>query len=230
MAYTDRSEDLNKYPFFLRLLSLGKQYFVKTPWWLKQFYSSYTWDIKTEEKSIYLSFDDGPHPIATPFVLDVLKKYNAKASFFCIGNQVIQFPEIYQRIIHEGHTVGNHSQTHPNGWRTRDENYLDDIRLAHANIGSALFRPPYGRIKRSQAKKLKEIIGEDSQIIMWSVLSGDFDSRISKQKCVENVTRHVSAGSIVVFHDSEKAYPHLRYALPLVLEYFCQKGYSFKKI
>jgi peptidoglycan/xylan/chitin deacetylase (PgdA/CDA1 family) len=224
------NEKLTNFPFYLRIFALGKRYFVSTPWWLKKFYSSYTWDIKTIQKTIYLTFDDGPHPIATPFVLDQLKKYNARASFFCLGNNVKIYPEIYHRIIQEGHTVGNHSHTHPNGWRTPDETYLEDIATAKRHISSALFRPPYGRITRRQAQKLGSILGIRTKIIMWSVLSGDFDLEISKQKCLDNVMRHGKPGSIVVFHDSEKAFPRLAYSLPLVLKNFEEKGYKFSAL
>jgi peptidoglycan-N-acetylglucosamine deacetylase len=224
------NENLNSNPFFLRLAGLGKRYFVQTPWWLKKIYSSYTWDIKTTEKSLFLTFDDGPHPIATPFVLDHLKKHNARGTFFCLGNNVVQYPEIYSRIIREGHVVGNHSHTHPNGWKTDDNNYMDDITTAKKFIQSELFRPPYGRIKTSQAKKLKALLGNGSKIIMWSILSGDFDEKISKQQCLLNVIRNGKPGSIVVFHDSQKAFPRMAYTLPLVLKNFEEKGYDFRAI
>ncbi len=144
-------------------------YLVKTPWWLRMIYSGYTWRMPSTEKTIYLSFDDGPHEIATPFVLDTLKQYNAKASFFCIGKNVRLHREIYQRILQEGHAVGNHTENHLNGWHTPNNEYLNNIQQAEEVIQSNLFRPPYGRIKRSQAKALNK------QIIMWDVLSGDFD-------------------------------------------------------
>ena len=130
------------------------KYFVKTPWWLKRIYSSYIWNMKTKEKIIYLSFDDGPHPVATPFVLDELKKYNAKATFFCIGKNVMAEPAIYKRILDEGHAVGNHTHNHFNGWKTKDEIYLEDVREAAKFIDSTLFRPPYGRITSFQAKNI----------------------------------------------------------------------------
>lgn len=199
------------------------KYFVKTPWIVKKLWSSYTWDIKTNEKNIYLSFDDGPHPVVTPFVLDELQKYNAKATFFCIGKNVKASPEIYKRILNEGHKVGNHTQQHLNGWNTKNNVYLSDIAEASKHIISSLFRPPYGRIKSTQAKKLKNFT-----IVMWDVLSGDFDETLSKEKCLQNVINNAKQGSIVVFHDSEKAFSKLKYVLPVAMEFFIKSGYSCK--
>lgn len=190
------------------------------------FYPLLTWQIKTDEKVIYLTFDDGPHETATSFVLNILKKHNAKATFFCIGKNVQLHPEIYERIINEGHSVGNHTFNHLNGWKVNDENYLSDIKNASAVIQSKLFRPPYGRIKKSQVK----ILQPNYNIIMWSVLSGDFDVNLSLQKCLNNVIKNTAKGSIVVFHDSAKAMERLAFALPKTLEYFSEKGYVFKSI
>ena len=200
-------------------------YFIKTPWWLKKVYPNRIWSIDTNEKNIYLTFDDGPHPVVTTFVLDELAKYNAKASFFCIGKNVQSFPEIYNRIITEGHRVGNHTQNHLNGWEINNEPYLADVSEASKYIQSDLFRPPYGRIRSAQVKELKNY-----KIVMWDVLSGDFDESLSKEKCLQNVIRKTSNGSIVVFHDSEKAFQRLKYVLPLVLDFFRDSGYSFKSI
>jgi peptidoglycan-N-acetylglucosamine deacetylase len=207
------------------------KYFVKTPWWLKKIYSSYIWDIDTAEKKIYLTFDDGPHPVATPFVLDELKKFNAKATFFCIGKNVEEYPEIYKRILDEGHRTGNHTQNHLNGWQTSNDVYLDNIAKATQYINSELFRPPYGRIKKSQAKKIDTVIkNKEPKIIMWDVLSGDFDTTISKERCLNNVVINAKAGSVVVFHDSEKAFKRLEYALPKTLEILAENGYKFEKL
>ena len=204
-------------------------YLVKTPWLLKKIYPECIWKINTIEKVIYLTFDDGPQPRATPFVLDELKKYNAKATFFCIGKNVEENFELYQKIIEEGHAVGNHSYNHLNGWKTDDAVYLDNIYKAKKVIDSNLFRPPYGRITKFQ---LKNLPAEKYKLktIMWSVLSGDFDEVVSGEECYLTVVKNTKEGSIVVFHDSEKAFKRLSYALPLVLEYFTKKGFEFRSI
>lgn len=204
-------------------------YFVKSPFWLKKIYPDLFWEIPTTQKSIYLSFDDGPHPTITMQVLDLLKAYNAKATFFCIGNNVVKYPEVYKRIIDEGHAVGNHTFNHLNGWKSADELYLNDINKAMEYIDSNLFRPPYGRISRFQIQQLLKPKYQ-MKIFMWTVLSGDFDPDISAEKCMNNVLLSTKAGSIVVFHDSEKAAVKMLYALPIVLEQFCKKGFTFEKI
>lgn len=202
-------------------------YLVKTPWLFKKLFPNYIWDLPNNEHKIYLSFDDGPHPTATPFVLDVLKEYHAKATFFCIGKNVELYRDIYQRIIDEGHSVGNHTQNHLNGWKTTDENYLSDITEAHNIIDSNLFRPPYGKITGFQAKLLQKM---GYKIVMWDVLSGDFDVKLSKEKCAENVILQAKSGSIIVFHDSQKAWERLAFALPKVLKNFAEKGFEFDRI
>lgn len=204
-------------------------YLVRTPWILKKFYHECTWDLPTPAKVMYLTFDDGPHPVATPFVLDTLKKYNARATFFCIGKNVESHFDLYRRIIEEGHAVGNHTYDHLNGWNTDDGIYLDNIYKAKKIIDSHLFRPPYGRITKFQLKQLKADKYK-LQPIMWSVLSGDFDDAVSGSECYGTVVKNSKEGSIVVFHDSEKAFPRLEYALPLVLEYFSAKGFEFRSI
>lgn len=206
-------------------------YFVKTPWWLKRIYDSYVWNMPSKEKNIYLTFDDGPHPVATPFVLQQLRQYNALATFFCIGKNVISYPDIYRQIIVEGHVTGNHTYNHLNGWKTPNDRYMNDIALASREIDSNLFRPPYGRITSFQAKNLKPVMkGKDVKVIMWDVLSADFDVDCSPKECLANVILTTVPGSIVVFHDSEKAFPRLEYALPRVLNYFSEKGYSFRSL
>jgi peptidoglycan/xylan/chitin deacetylase (PgdA/CDA1 family) len=203
-------------------------YLVKTPWLLRKLYPSYTWQIPSAEKNIYLTFDDGPHPTATSFALDQLKQFNAKATFFCIGKNVVEHPHIYQRIIEEGHSVGNHTNNHLNGWKNDDEIYFNNIQLAETQIQSKLFRPPYGRIKLSQAKWLQK--NKSFNIIMWSILSGDFDTDLSPEKCLSNIINNTKAGNIIVMHDSEKAWKRMEYALPATLDYFTKKGFNFKKI
>ncbi|MGK2864999.1 MAG: polysaccharide deacetylase family protein [Chitinophagaceae bacterium] len=208
-----------------------KKYFVKTPWWLKKIFPSYVWSISTKEKKLFLTFDDGPNALATPFVLDQLKRYNASASFFCIGKNVIAEPHIYKRIIDEGHAIGNHTHNHYNGWKTKDKIYLNDIREAGKYIDSNLFRPPYGRISNFQAKGLQSTLQNGKiKIIMWDVLSGDFDESISGEQCLQNVLLNAREGSIIVFHDSQKAFEKLQYFLPLILRYFEKEGYSFEKL
>ena len=207
------------------------RYFINTPWWVKKLWPSYIWSIDTKEKIIYLSFDDGPHPIATPFVLDQLKKYGARGTFFCIGKNVKANPHLFNRILNEGHATGNHTWQHLNGWKTANEIYLKDIADADELIHSGLFRPPDGRLRSSQARNLKTVIRQGSpKVIMWSVLSGDFDESISKEQCLRNATRVVKPGSIIVFHDSEKAFSRLAYTLPRLLEFYSEKGYLFEKI
>lgn len=207
------------------------KYFIKTPWWLKKFYPSYVWSMPSKEKVIYLTFDDGPHPVATPFVLDALKRYNARATFFCIGKNVLAYPEIYQRILNEGHAVGNHTQHHLNGWKTKDNVYLDDVTEAAKYIDSNLFRPPYGRITSFQAANIKSAIKkEDAKVVMWDVLSGDFDDTVLPRQCIENVILNASNGSIVIFHDSEKAFLRLKICLPETLEFYEKSGFRFEKV
>jgi peptidoglycan/xylan/chitin deacetylase (PgdA/CDA1 family) len=221
----------NKNPFLLRVMGMGKPYFIKTPWWLKKIYSSYLWSVDTKEKILYLTFDDGPHPVATPFVLDELKKYNAKATFFCIGKNVLAEHEIYKRILDEGHAVGNHTHNHFNGWKTKDDVYLADVSEAGKFIDSILFRPPYGRITFFQAKNIKSALKKPIvKIIMWDVISGDFDDSLTGQQCLQNVILNAGRGSIIVFHDSQKAFPRLEFFLPAVLNFFEKKGYRFEKL
>ena len=204
-------------------------YFARTPEWVKKLYTRCTWDLPGNQNEVYLTFDDGPHPTITPFVLNELKRYNAKATFFCIGKNAYQYPEVYKRILEEGHATGNHTQHHLNGWKTRDQTYLEDINTAEVYIHSDLFRPPYGRIKRSQLKLLMKE-KPSLRVIMWSVLSGDFDTKITGENCLQKVLNNTGKGSIIVFHDSEKAEERLRYALPKTLEFLTGKGYLFKKI
>jgi len=206
-------------------------YFVKTPGWLKRIYDSYIWSIPESDKVLYLTFDDGPHPEATPFVLKELKKHNALATFFCIGKNVVSYPAIYKQIINEGHSVGNHTYNHLNGWKTGNDDYLKDIALASHEIDSNLFRPPYGRITSFQAKNLRSAMnGKEPKVIMWDVLSGDFDIDCTPQQCLSNVLLATVSGSIIIFHDSEKAFPNLAYTLPRILNYFSEKGYLFKSL
>lgn len=220
-------------------------YFPRTPSIITRIFSKYVWRFsfsKTFEtkKEIYLTFDDGPTPEITEFVLNELNKYNAKATFFCIGKNIENHSTIFSQIIKEGHTIGNHTQNHLNGWKNDTPKYIENV-LKCKNIiakqtknnselktqNTKLFRPPYGKIKKKQANTLIE---KGYKIIMWSVLSGDFDTKLSKENCLQNVLKHTSNGSIIVFHDSVKAAEKVKYVLPKVLEYFSKKGFVFKAI
>lgn len=194
-------------------------------------FPQYVWRMPSKEKVLYLSFDDGPHPVVTPWVLDQLKQYDAKATFFCIGNNVVQYNNLYQQIQTEGHAVGNHTFHHLNGWKTPVARYLADVKAAGRVISSKLFRPPYGKITAGQARGLKDALkDEKAKVIMWDVLSADYDTRLSPVQCTTNVLKNTSAGSIIVFHDSEKAFQNLKYTLPVVLKHLQNEGYRFEEI
>lgn len=207
-------------------------FLVKYPSLLKKLYPNRITRLKGE-KTIYLTFDDGPIPEITPWVLDTLNQYSAKATFFCIGDNIRKHPEVFQQIIKEKHSIGNHTFNHLNGWKTSEEKYIKNTLLAEKEIEkfspqkNKLFRPPFGKIKNSQAAKL---VKQNYQIVMWDVISGDFDSRISKDKCLSNVLKNASAGSTIVFHDSIKASESLKFALPKVLDYYAKKGFDFKAL
>jgi len=205
------------------------RYFIKTPWILKKYYNGCIWSIPTKKKIIYLTFDDGPHPLATPFILGILKNYQARATFFCIGKNVMEEPALYRKILEDGHRVGNHTHNHLNGWKTPDKLYFQNISEAAKYIDSDLFRPPYGRVSRFQMKHLR-MEPFNYRIVMWNILSADFDQRLTGNQCAFHVIGSASPGSIVIFHDSAKAYDRMRVALPKVLEYFSDKGYSFESI
>lgn len=215
---------------------------VKTPLLAKKMFPDYIWNIPTYDKVIYLTFDDGPTPDITEWALKALAAYNAKATFFCIGNNIKNHPGIFQETINQGHTIGNHTYNHVKGWKTKTEDYINNIGLCEAVIKpqisnssivnqqsliSNLFRPPYGRIKPSQAKKLMAI---GYQIIMWDVLSFDWDKNVPQETCFENIIENATNGSIIVFHDSVKASKNMMYALPKVLDYYSKQGYKFKPL
>ena len=212
-----------------------KSYFPRTPRFMMRFFSTYTWRFLSDKKEIFLTFDDGPTPEITEFVLTELKKYNAKATFFCIGKNIQNHPEIFSKLISDGHSIGNHTQNHLKGWKSETNAYLKNAleceqtitQFNTSTITQKLFRPPYGKIKKNQAKQLIE---KGYKIIMWSVLSADFDTTISNEKCLENVLKNTQPGSIIVFHDSVKAAERMKYALPKVLKHFSDKGFVFKAI
>ncbi len=226
---------------------------VKTHRLIKTIFSNYVWDIPNSENRVYLTFDDGPTPEITEWTLSQLKNHNAKATFFCIGDNVRKYPEIVQKVIDEGHSIGNHTFNHLNGWKTATDDYVKNVELcynqkaegrrqkAEGNLHSEeenlhskicvlptdLFRPPYGKIKPSQSKVLRKL---GYRIIMWDIISYDFDANVSEIKCLENVLSNVQSGSIIVFHDSKKAYKNLEYALPQTLEFLKERGFICEKL
>ena len=204
-------------------------YFVKKPQWLRRFYGDCTWEVNTPEKVLYLTFDDGPDPGETPFVIEQLNRFNAKGTFFCIGKNVEAHPELYNALIDNGHTVGNHSYSHIDGWRTNNKKYYDDVAAAAKIIQSDIFRPPFGHVTWKQVNTLKKE-QYNLKTILWSVLSADFDEKTPKEKCLSNVLNNATAGSIILFHDSAVASRNLRFALPKVLEHFSALGYRFEAI
>jgi peptidoglycan-N-acetylglucosamine deacetylase len=202
-------------------------YLAKTPWIVKKMYPNFLWNINTKDKVLYLTFDDGPNANVTPLALDLLAKYNAKATFFCIGKNAENYPNVYQQVLDAGHKVGNHTHNHLNGFATKDNEYLSNIQQATKVIDTQLFRPPYGRITRFQAKLLSQSSMKFT-IVMWDVLSGDFDPKITKQRCANNVVLNAKNGSIVVFHDSDKAKENMLFALETTLKTFANKGFTFE--
>lgn len=201
---------------------------VKTHWLIKKIFPNYVWDWDTNEKKVYLTFDDGPTPQITEWTLDQLKLYQAKATFFCIGDNIRKYPEIFRKTIADGHAVGNHTYNHLNGWKTPTTRYLENANQheyehnKYSKQPCKLFRPPYGKIRPSQSKRLRKL---GYKIVMWDVLSEDFDTSVSREKCLQNVLENVRPGSIIVFHDSAKAFPHLEYVLPGTLAFLKEKGF-----
>lgn len=202
-------------------------FYLKTTKLIKHFYPKHLiWEIPNDENALFLTFDDGPTPEVTEKVLDLLKMYDAKATFFCLGKQVMAHPELYQRIIDEGHAVGNHSIQHIKRHYFNSKSYLAEIKEASALVDSKLFRPPYGQITHPQVRILKDRF----KIVMWSVLSGDFDEKLSQEDCLNTVMKHTKSGSIIVFHDSIKAADKMLYCLSSCLVALTKKGFKFKKI
>lgn len=201
-------------------------YLIKTPQFIQSLFPNFVWKIPTSEKKMYLTFDDGPIPEVTPWVLETLKEYNAKATFFCVGDNVLKHPEVFQQVLDEGHTVGNHTFNHLNGWSSENLPYFLNTRRCAELVKSDLFRPPYGRVKRGQAMFLQR----HYKVVMWDILSGDFDKKITPKQCADNVIKNAKEGSIVVFHDSLKAEENLKYALREVLNHFSNLGYSFQTL
>lgn len=219
---------------------------AKTPEFVKTIFSNFVWNINTKNKELYLTFDDGPTPEITKWVLQTLKNYNAKATFFCIGSNIKKCPLLFQNIISEGHSVGNHTYNHLKGWKHNTQKYIEDSEKTQRLLDSKfqkynskkeiasidtrslkLFRPPYGKLKTKQSKGLQSL---DYKIIMWDVLSYDWDASVNEETCLNGITSSAKEGSIIVFHDSVKASRNLKYVLPRVLEYYSERGYIFKRL
>ncbi|RDI52211.1 polysaccharide deacetylase family protein [Flavobacterium glaciei] len=208
-----------------------KFYWIKTNWIIKKIFSNYIWDVSNTGKTVYLTFDDGPIPEITEWVLDELRNHNVKATFFCIGTNIEKNPEIFKRIIREGHSVGNHTFNHLNGWETSTNAYLENIKAyedikentTDYNSNSKIFRPPYGKLKTAQSKAIRKL---GYKIIMWDVLSADFDTTLSKEQCLDNVLPNIKPGSIIVFHDSLKAFKNLEYVLPKTIAFLKENKFN----
>ncbi len=188
------------------------------------------WRVATDQKDLYLTFDDGPIPFLTEWVLDILKEKEVKATFFCVGANIEKHPKLFERILNEGHAVGNHSQNHLNGWETSLEEYVDNVNGCRASlekhhVNTNLFRPPYGRLRWQQKKRLSEY-----QVVMWDVLSKDYLQTLAKEDVLNESIKATEKGSIIVFHDNLKAEANLRYALPRYIDHFKEKGFQFKKL
>jgi len=209
-----------------------KAYWIKSPRWLSLIFKKRIWHYSAKEKTLYLTFDDGPTEV-TSFVLEQLELYNAKATFFCIGDNIDKNPVLFNTLIDKGHSIGNHTQHHVNGWKTNPKDYFSEVMLVDKKIylhnynALKLFRPPFGKCTKAQRKL---IYTNGYQIVMWSVLSADFDRSISKEVCLNNVINNATNGSIVVFHDSKKCEEKIKFVLPKVLEHFNKKGFRFKRV
>ncbi|RLD59872.1 MAG: polysaccharide deacetylase family protein [Bacteroidetes bacterium] len=201
-------------------------YFVKTPKIFQLFFKNYIWQIPGHKKSIYLTFDDGPHKETTPLVLNILEKYNAKATFFVLGKNAIKHPELIEGIRSRGHGIGNHGYSHKNGWGQGEEEFIQDVEKCNKILNTALFRPPFGKLTKKQTAKLKE----KYKLVFWTVMPGDFDTAITKQRCLARSIKNTHKGTIIVFHENEKAKENMLYTLPLFLKHFSGKGFVFKPI
>lgn len=199
---------------------------VHPPQVVKNVFNNITWKINTDKKVVYLTFDDGPIPEVTEKILLALDLFDAKATFFCVGENVKKYPHIYKKILNAGHTTGNHTFSHLNGLKVSTEEYLDNINKASKYINSKLFRPPHGRMKSAQ----QNIIEQDYNIVLWDVLSYDFNKKLSKEKCFNNVKHFTRPGSVIVFHDNIKATKNMFYALTQTLLLYKEAGYSFESI
>ena len=199
---------------------------IKTPTLIQFFFPSLLWSKKRDKKILYLTFDDGPYNMLSPFILDELKKYKAKATFFYLGSKAEKYPQLIKRCKDENHKIGNHTYSHPNGWKTKNSRYYQDIEKANKLLNSNLFRPPYGRIKPSQINHLKKYY----KIIMWDILSWDFDKKTSAEECYNNIIKNTKSGSIIVLHENEKSAKTVKEVLPKILSYFSSQGFKFEKL
>ena len=198
--------------------------FYSAPFWIRAIYpGNLTWRVPICQREVFLTFDDGPIPEVTPLVLGILKKYNVKATFFCVGNNVQKHPEVFDLLIKDGHAIGNHTFHHVKAWKTDLYTYLTEVKQCNELVKSRLFRPPHGQINRRLARQL----GNDYKIIMWSALTGDYDTTLSGERCFEIAVKNTRPGAIIVFHDSLKALERMEYVLPLYIEYCLKEGYSF---
>ena len=201
-------------------------YLTKTPRFVRSLFPNFTWQVPTKDKRVFLTFDDGPIPEVTPWVLETLDRYEAKATFFCVGENVQKYPEVFQQVLDHGHLVGNHTFNHLSGWQTENIPYFHNVRRTASLVHSELFRPPYGRLKPRQAQFLQR----HYRIVMWDVLSGDFDPTISAERCYQNVIQNIEPGSIIVFHDSLKSQDKLTDVLPRTLQWLTDNGYAMESI
>jgi peptidoglycan/xylan/chitin deacetylase (PgdA/CDA1 family) len=197
-------------------------WYQSIPAWFQKFFPRFIWHIPSPEKTVYLTFDDGPHPEITPWVLEELEKNEVKATFFCVGDNVRKFPETFRMLKLKGHRIGNHTMHHLKGWNTDTESYIENVEACDAFVDSDLFRPPYGRIKRSQAKLLLPRF----KIVMWSLLALDFEKNLDNKKALEGLMKKTRTGDIIVFHDSAKAEKNLRFLLPQYLQFLKEKGFN----
>lgn len=199
---------------------------VQPPFWVRLFFNGSLWRKRTKEKVVYLTFDDGPVPEPTEWLLDQLNAHALKATFFCIGENAQKNPELLKRILHEGHSIGNHTFNHLNGWNTSLDEYIRNVDRCSEVFSSRLFRPPYGRLTMKQFRKLKQRF----KVVFWDVLSVDYDKNQTPDDCINNVMQHVRPGSIIVFHDSLKAADRMKVALPEVIDRLMRMEYRFERL
>ncbi len=199
--------------------------FYSAHFWIRAIYpKGLTWRIKTSRKEVFLTFDDGPIPEVTPLVISILKKYNVKATFFCVGENVHKYPEVFDLLLKDGHAIGNHTHHHVKAWETDKNSYFSEVEQCNKLVQSALFRPPHGQITWKLARTLRK----NYRIIMWSTLTGDYNTKLSGDQCLVNAIKNTAPGAIIVFHDSLKALERMEFALPLYIEHCIKQGYTFR--